>query len=115
MNDNARFKEGEEVIALSNPKNDKCQPRVKGTKYIVKAVKYCSKCGTQTINLGARIPDNFVNYNLCGRNNMVNNQRLRWTTSNHFARPNDLKVLDIKLAENNQFEEAIVIRDLLKN
>lgn len=104
------FKPGETVIALTDPLNNQCQPRVKGNSYIVNSVLFCSKCGTQKINIGspARGKTGTLKCN-CG--NKQDHEGLAWTNSEHFARPKDL---DIEIAIAVKQENYELAADLHK-
>lgn len=107
-----RFKIGDEVVALNNPKNNLCQPRIKGKTYTVNSVIYCSGCGRQCINLGLSIPDNFGSNLKCSCGKTTPNLRLHWTRSKYFAKLDELdKELEEAIA-NEDYDTAIIIRDL---
>lgn len=110
---NQIFKIGDEVIALTNPKNNRCQPRVKGNKYIVKDTLYCSKCGQQRINLGEKTGDWLSNTLICTEcKTKQHTENLYWTKSSLFIKPQELQAtLEQALKEEN-FELACTLRDI---
>jgi hypothetical protein len=109
-----RFKIGDEVVALNNPKNKYGQPRIKGDTYIVKAIMYCSGCGKQVINLGASLPDKLSDYLECTCGKLTNNERLYWTNSEYFAKLDELEEALEEALENEDYDTAIILRDLKK-
>jgi len=110
-----RFKIGDKVVSLTNPATEGSQPRVKGKTYNVKAVQYCSGCGTQNINLGYGLPPNkFSNYGDCTCGKEALNEGLYWTLSKYFARVDDLDTAIEEAVENEDYETAATLRDLNK-
>lgn len=110
--DNTNFKVGEEVIALTNPKDELCQHRVKGKTYIVKAIQYCMGCGGQNINIGESINLNFQFISCYCCNTRQPHNGLHWTASRHFIRPKDLKQKLEESLRNEDYETAILLRDI---
>lgn len=114
-----RFKIGDKVVALTNPLSEGSQPRVKGKTYNVQAVRYCSGCGVQVINLGYHlpIPNNHIQYSeysdcVCGKEAL--NEGLFWTLSKYFAKVDDLETAIEEAVQNEDYETAAVLRDLNK-
>lgn len=111
---NKKWKIGDEVIALTNPQDDSCQPRKKGKLYQVLDVLYCCKCGSQSINI-TTIPYNSNLYNNelecdCGSSQPSNNKS--WTDSNLFIKPEEINET-LELALNNEdYELSILLRDI---
>lgn len=105
-----KLKVGDRVIALTNPKNERCQSRVKGNLYIVQAVSYCSGCGKQRINIGQRTSSSSDVKCNCGTCQPSNG--LFWTATRHFALLKE-QTLE-QLIESEEFELACVVRDNLK-
>jgi len=79
------FSIGEKVVALIHRPDSLCQDRIKGKTYIVLAIRYCSACGNQTINIGTSKPS--INSGTvtcrCGASNL--NNGLSWTRADNFA------------------------------
>lgn len=110
---NRQFQIGDSVIALSSagPPN---QPRTKGSSYEVTRVMYCQTNGTQLVNID-NIPavgsSGYINCD-CGKKH--NHQGFAFTYSSKFI-INDPKAIEESLAEaveNENWDEAILIRDL---
>lgn len=109
-----RFKVGETVIALSDhPSGLKSQPRKKGHKYIVNAVSYCVGCGRQAINIGPTIPAKHNSFISCVCGSEQPHKGLHWTHSKHFARPEELESEMRSAVEEENYEHASVLRDLI--
>lgn len=108
-----QFKVGEKVIALNScPETDTTrQPRVKGKIYEVKAVMYCSGCGSQKINIGY-LSQTGAEKLRCDCNKRVDNEGLKWTNSIHFAKLDNLDKLIEEAVENEDYELAATLRDL---
>ena len=108
-----QFKVGEEVIALnSSPVEDTTrQPRIKGKKYIVNAVLYCSGCGTQKINIGyqSTTPTGKL---VCDCGKRMDCEGLKWTNSVFFAKLDDIDNLIEEAVENEDYELAATLRDI---
>ena len=105
------FKKGEKVIALTNPLNSRSQPRVKGQLYTVLNVLYCSYCGIQFINICDKFTKAPKLECLC--NAKVYHHGKMWTASEHFSRPEELSDELDKFLEEEKYEEACIIRDLI--
>ena len=101
-----RFKIGEDVVALTNPLDEYGQPRVKGKVYPVLAVKYCSGCGGQKINIAGTCSINFdlEDCGLCRKTTEADD--LWWTDSNLFARPQELQAELEVLESEEKYEEC---------
>ena len=69
------------VIALSTNEIKNTQPRIKGNVYIVEDIMYCSKCGSQLINIGYKSKRGNI---LCGCGKSQFNQNKMWTYSKEF-------------------------------
>lgn len=93
-----RFEVGQKVVALTNPRDSWCQPRIKGNTYTVMAIKYCVKCGEQLINIGEMTD---VLHGRCGCGNIYSINGLFWTYSKYFA------PLEEKSDEEIRIEEKI--------
>lgn len=110
------FKVGEQVIALKSQPTKTTQPRIKGNLYIVKDVMFCSKCGIQVVNLGYKTPigyGKFSSFMCCS--NVQENNGLYWTRSEYFARPDELESLMLNMANEDNFEGAQEIKDIIDN
>ena len=100
-----RFKIGEDVVALTNPPTERCQPRVKGKVYKVLDVCYCSKCGVQKINIaGKTTTKTGMVYCACGYKHPDNG--LWWTHSELFASPSELQAELEALEREEKYEEC---------
>lgn len=109
-----KFSIGEKVIALSNTPIKNCQNRTKGTIYVVKNVHYCSKCGTQSINLGELVPLKLGHKIACAKcGNRYLHEGLMWTYSAEFAKIDHSSLKEAVEAED--YELACIIRDNLTN
>jgi len=108
----SKFKIGDRVIALTDPRDKRSQPRVKGQLYTVLDVNYCFKCGVQAINITTISTPNPYYYCECGQHN-IPNQGKHWTLSRFFAKPEELSDELDKCLEEENYEQACIIRDLL--
>jgi hypothetical protein len=108
----SKFKIGERVIALTDPLHPKSQPRVKGQLYTVLDVNYCFKCGVQAINITTISTPNPYYYCECGQDSIPNRNKY-WTLSRFFAKPEELSDELDKCLEEENYEQACIIRDLL--
>lgn len=93
--ENPRFNVGDEVVALTNPSNNNCQPRVKGNIYTVKVVMYCSVCGKQLINVSGKSEGDVTS---CACGNEINDGGYWISESGLFALVQDMTA---------QIEEAL--------
>lgn len=96
------YKIGQKVIALVSSPCSRSQQRTKGCIYTVHDVSYCSKTGTQAINIGEHTKGHLYECH-CGGLHETNG--LSWTFSSLFA----------PVEEKPNTEEAVYIEDLLKN
>ena len=85
-----KFKIGEEVIALSTQTAPDCQNRVKGQHYIIKDVRFCSKCGIQVINIQGVC--SFIINSECSCGSVTKGLNMEYTNSRHFVKADDLEV-----------------------
>jgi hypothetical protein len=104
-----RFKIGDKVVALTNPKSEFGQPRIKGNTYVVNAIMYCSGCGEQEINIGSSNPKNTTK---CTCGELMLSKGLKWTHSHLFTKINDLDSAIEEAVENEDYEMAAILRDL---
>jgi hypothetical protein len=107
-----RFKIGDKVVALTSPKTEMCQPRVKGKIYTAHAIRYCPGCGEQKINLGIITPTDTSNLTACGCGKKYQNEGLHWTLSRYFAKADNLETAIEEALENEDYESAATLRDL---
>lgn len=107
------FSIGDVVVALSDQKNALCQPRKRGQMYVVQDVSYCAGCGAQRVNAGYP-PASKNGFVECTCGVVQHNRGLAWTNSRHFARPCDLEELLADAVECERYEQAAVIRDIIK-
>ena len=110
-----RFKIGDKVVALTSNKDEKGQPRVKGKIYTTQAIRYCPGCGEQKINLGISIPINTSSLIMCACNMKRSNEGLYWTSAKFFAKVDDLDSALESALEYEDYELAVMLRDLNKN
>jgi len=99
---------GDKVVALTNPKDQYCQPRLKGTVYTVLDYKYCSKCGTQAINIGEITTSEYAECS-CGSISISNCKC--WTDSMHFANIKNIESELLEAIKNEDYEFASILRD----
>lgn len=112
------FKIGETVIALNSTKRYgngyvDHHPREKGKTYVIKDVCYCSKCGQQNVNVGYKWRSADLMNCDCG--NSQNDYGLGWSESFNFIRPSELKQKIAEAVEQENYEEAAELRDLILN
>ena len=99
---------GDKVIALTNPLNDMCQNRVKGKTYIVVDCVYCTKCGTQSINIGelSIYPESEC---VCGNISLSGGKY--WTDSMYFSNANNIEEALSESIKKEDYELASLLRD----
>lgn len=112
MNENIKFKRGDEIVAITNPLSNSSQHREKGRIYIVKDLRYCIKCGRQQINIGGQAKYDEAQ---CGNGclHMHANNGQAWTLSHHFVLAKNINKLKESLVQHEEFEEAALIRDVI--
>jgi hypothetical protein len=106
-----KFKIGDRVVALTNPKHEHSQPRIKGKIYTVQDILYCSNCGIQLINISGLCD---FNYLLCECGSRCENYKQHWTTYKHFAKVDDLSSALEEAIENEDYELASMLNELMK-
>lgn len=105
-----RFKVGDNIVALTNPDNSTCQPRIKGNEYKVMASQYCMGCGIQMINVtGGLNPFDTV---ICDCGNIQPSQGLWLTYSKHFIKKEDMQEVFETALQEEDYELAGLLRDL---
>ncbi len=107
-----KFEIGDYVIALTNPRDESCQSRVKGNIYKVLELKYCSKCGIQSIHIGGKtkiVTSNIGNCGICG---VEYTQLMSFTRSELFSKVDEDSLQEAVSEE--EYELAAIIRDNLK-
>lgn len=105
------FNINDEVVALTESTASKTQPRVKGKKYIVQDVMYCSNCGEQCINIG--VPATFKKLK-CECGEIQDSKGKSWTSSIHFSNVNNIEKEMFNAAKKEDYNRAIVLRDVIK-
>lgn len=107
-----KFKPGDEVIALTSANNKSLQFRIKGEKYIITKIAYCSGCGRQRVNLENNLTKNPTIR--CGCNNIGHTGGYKWTYSKYFVKADKESITQEELNAVNEedFERAILLRDL---
>lgn len=105
-NNNVRFNVGDRVVALIDNSDTYEQPRKKGQIYVVLAIRYCSRCGIQHINIAGEVfGANKKLYNCtCGMTNT--SEGLWWSNSSRFALVDDLE--EAEKAVKELVEEVLV-------
>lgn len=111
-----QFKIGDKVIALTNPEDNCCQPRIKGNIYVVEAILYCHKCGKQSINIGEKATlEEFIHPDHveceCGAIT-IDDGKLFYTDSELFAKVDDLEEELEEAVHNEDYELASILRDI---
>lgn len=111
------FTVGEKVIALSTATiADGYQPRIKGKEYIVTSLYYCPNTGVQKININNYTYEE-SSYNLtgckCGQSHVIYSSVV-FSSAEHFARREDLQNELAEAIANEDYDKAILIRDLDK-
>lgn len=112
MNKNIRHNIGDKVVSLTNQSSSLSQPRIKGHIYNVYSIKYCPTCGTQMINIGYKTNLLYVSCSDC--KHTQENDGLHWTISPLFAKVDDLENTLNECVENEDYEFASILRDILK-
>lgn len=111
-----RFQIGDKVVALKAHESISSQPRIKGNVYTVKDIMYCGRCGHQNINLGWPKPPHISNNVTCGEcRGSSPNRGLEWTNSKYFAKLDDLDAALQEAVENEDYETASLLRDLMRS
>jgi hypothetical protein len=103
------MKIGDKVIALSNPPDDRCQFRSKGSVYMVNAVSYCVMCMKTLINIGQRSNHAAV---MCKCGMMMETQGLMWTPQDEFVLLADKEFAMQNAVDCEDYEFAAKLRDL---
>lgn len=86
-----------------------------GNRYIVNAVKYCSECGVQTINVSGSVSSGVSDVTVqCGCGSSQPSKGLWWTNSRYFIRPIELTSKLRECVENEDYETASELRDIIK-
>jgi len=112
MKENIRHNIGDEVIALKSNVTNLQQYRIKGEKYIVKDIMYCSKCGLQMINIGQTT--NLLNVK-CGECHHTSSTNfLMWTCSKLFIKVDNISEMLEEAIHNEDYELASLLRDSKK-
>jgi hypothetical protein len=100
---------GDKVVALTNPLNNLCQNRVKGTVYTVLDYTYCSKCGIQSINIGVFTT---LEKSECSCGNISLSKGKYWTDSFHFANVDNIKEALSESIKTENYELSSLLRDI---
>lgn len=114
MNNRHIFQIGEEVIALNNPIGSSNQPRIKGQKYTILDINYCSRCGVQSINVSGKLSNEMdpdIYFCTCGIS--FHPRGLWWTRSTFFIRPEDIPAAIEAAEQVEDYETCITLRDLV--
>lgn len=110
---NQIFSVGEKVVALTNPENEECQPRVRGEVYKVLKLLYCSSCGCQAIHIGGKAkPVSCVLNDLiqceCGSKQPHNG--FDFTDSIYFVRLEEISDAIAHFAEKEEYETCEMLK-----
>jgi hypothetical protein len=108
-----KFKIGDEAIALSSASRPN-QPRVKGKSYTVTDIQYCPKLGAQFINVNNINCGGSSGKLTCKCGTWHEARGLSWTYSINFVHPEDLESRMEDAVEEEDYELATVIRDVIK-
>lgn len=110
----SRFKIGEKVIALTNPKDRTCQPRKRGEIYPVLDIMFCCKCGEEKINIVGSIDHTvFGKHNRCSCGSRILNYGLYWTAVKHFAPLTSLSdAIEYRLKVSEPELEALRVKEV---
>lgn len=108
-----RFEIGQIVVALEDSKEIMQQPFKKGSKYKIRDIGYCAKCGKQFINFTNTTPPS-GNSKCITCSNVQPNSGKTWSSSDHFAAVNDVKEELEKAVANEDYELAALLRDINK-
>jgi hypothetical protein len=105
---------GDSVIALSSNPDSYAQVRTKGKIYEVQAIRYCTKCGIQVLNIGPTTDIGIESQCMCMH--VAPSGGLWWTISTEFRKlTNDsLEAIESEAVENEDYELAGIARDLQK-
>lgn len=106
----SKFTRGQTVIALSDSPNEGSQKRKKGCIYTVQFVRVCSKCDTESINIGEESSSNFLKC-LCGCRTSTRGKG--WTLIKHFANAVNIYQEMIDAGEAEDYDTAILLRDII--
>jgi hypothetical protein len=99
------FKVGEKVVALDTINDCRSQPIVKGEIYTVNAIRYCSGCGIQIINVMPNQHEisDYVRC-VCGNRQPANN--MHWSHYKRFAKIDNLEEVINNAISNEDYEFA---------
>ena len=108
-----RFKVGDKVIALDTNAGEGKQPRTAGHSYTVADMKFCAKCGIQTISL-AGSPVSFTGVSRCSCDNRTPTTKM-WTFSKLFVLDDPTEIVRAieEAVEEEDYELASILRDVL--
>lgn len=106
------FKVGDKVVALkSTSKPDRQQPVIKGNIYTVLGVMYCNRCGVQAINVtNTTVRCSFL---ICSCGHMISLfDNYYYSNSKYFVKIDDIDKELEKAVEAEDYETAIILRDI---
>jgi hypothetical protein len=103
------MKIGDKVIALSNPPDERCQFRMKGSVYMVNAVSYCVMCMKTLINIGQRSYHKEV---MCKCGMLMDTKGFMWTPQDEFVLLSDKEFAMQNAVDCEDYEFAAKLRDL---
>jgi hypothetical protein len=108
--DSKPFKIGDTVIAIADSLDTEPVVVKTGNLYTIRAITYCYECDVQLLNLGD-YSKKFLHDCKCGCS--FNNRGLLWTPYYLFIRTEDrVKVME-EAAKLDNFELAILLRDVI--
>jgi hypothetical protein len=108
---NRRFKIGQDVIALNTGGGN--IERIKGKIYNISDILYCGGCGKQFLNFGQ--VQNIAKIGTCRCGVDTPSRDKFWTVSNNYAPLDDLDSLLKKSLEEEDYEFAALLRDLIND
>jgi hypothetical protein len=104
----SKFNVGDKVICIVARKDHRGQPREVGHQYVVQAIKYCSGCGIQAINIMGKCDSGYVKSGcICGEINP--NKGLWWTASNYFVKVDDIQLAIEEAVKEENYEVADIL------
>jgi hypothetical protein len=106
-----QFKIGDKIVSLV----DGTETRVKkGDRFNVLDIMYCSKCGTQIVDIGFKEATYLKSLKcLCHNINLINYNNTKWCDNKYFIHEDDLECELVEAVENEDYEFAQVLKDII--
>lgn len=103
---------GDKIIALNSTTKRNTQPRTVGKIYVVKNIHTCPHCDCQYVNFG--YTTKILQKQCNGCDGSFLSGFLKWTPSKFYININDIKKTLEKALEDEDYQLAIILRDIDK-